>query len=214
MRLRIALAVALLCIAGAFALEMSGSARRLAGTNHIDPLGFVVVAPAGGRVCQPVALLPPGTGSVRALIGTYGRPLPAITTEFISPDEKVMTSGVLAGGGKQGYVDVPLHYSRRQGMPGTICLRFIGSHRVAIGGEPLAASTTSASVNGHPQPAGLALYYLRNKPESWWELLPIIVQRFGFGKAAFFGYWTLPAATLLLLLTWAAAMRLLVKEMA
>jgi hypothetical protein len=212
MSMRVALAAALICVLGVFVLDMSGSARRLTGTNHIDPLGFVATVPANGTVCQPIALLPSGTASVRVLIGTYGRPVPTISSQFTGPDGKLLASGSLPTGTTQGYVDVPLRYAGRQSVPGTICLRFEGNHKLAIGGEALAASPTSASVNGRPQPAGVALYYLRRHPESWWQSLPTVVERFGFGKAAFFGDWTLPTAALLLLGTWIATIRLLLKE--
>lgn len=213
MRPRVALAAALLCIVGVFVIEMSGSARRLSGTNHIDPLDFVVTVPANGRVCQPIAFLPADTGAVKFLIGTYGRPLPDISSEFVAGGE-VLAAGALPAGGKQGYVAVPLRYSRQSGTQGTICLRFGGDRQIALGGEPLAASPSSATVNGTPSPAGLALYYLRKHPESWWQMLPTLAQRFGFGKAALFGNWTLPAAAMLLLATWVGAIRLLYKEVA
>ncbi len=54
--------------------------------------------------------------------------------------------------------------------------------------------------------------YLRPGRESWWQLLGTLDQRFGLGKASFFGDWTLPVMALLLLGIWIAAARLLAKE--
>lgn len=212
MRMRVALAVALLCVVVVFAIEMSGSAPRLSGTDHIDPRSFVVILPPKSSVCQPIASLPGDTGSVKLLVGTYGRPLPAISAKFVGPRGAEVTGGQLPAGGRQGYVSIPLRHPHGPSVSGTLCFHFDSEHNVAVAGEPLAASATSASVNGQPQPAGLAFYYLRPGSESWWELLPLLTQRFGFGKAAFFGEWTLPAAALLLLGIWTATIRLLCKE--
>ena len=55
--------------------------------------------------------------------------------------------------------------------------------------------------------------YLRPGSESWWQLLGVLDERFGFGKATFFGDWTLPVAALLLLGVWVATVRLLIREL-
>jgi hypothetical protein len=64
-------------------------------------------------------------------------------------------------------------------------------------------------VDGKPQPGRIDVVYLRPGRESWWQLLPTLDQRFGLGKASFFGGWTLPALALALLCVWIAAARLL-----
>ena len=53
-------------------------------------------------------------------------------------------------------------------------------------------------VDGVAQPAGSASSTTA-RPESWWSLLGVLDQRFGLGKAGFFGDWTLPACFVLLL---------------
>jgi hypothetical protein len=59
----------------------------------------------------------------------------------------------------------------------------------------------------------MAVVYLRPGRESWWQLLPTLSRRMGFGKALFFGTWTLPVAALLLLGLWIAVGRLLLREL-
>lgn len=212
MRLRVALAAALLCVIGALALDMSGSAPRLSGTNHVNPLAFVVTVPPGGRLCQPAVALPPDTGSVKLLIASYGRPLPTISALLTGEDGERLASGELARGRKQGYVTIPLEPVRQRVRAGTLCIRFGGTSKLAFGGVGEPENAASVRVNGHIAEAKVSLYYLRPGSESWWELLPTLAQRFGFGKAAFFGSWTLPLVAFLLLATWVATIRLLVKE--
>jgi hypothetical protein len=55
--------------------------------------------------------------------------------------------------------------------------------------------------------------YLREHRESWWQLLPTLVDRFGLGKASLIGDWTLPTVAVLFLGTWVAVVRLLLREL-
>jgi hypothetical protein len=211
MRLRIALAAALLCVAGLLVLEMSQSAPRLAGTNHVNVSAFVAAVPANGTVCQPGTFLPSDAAQVQMLISTYGHTAPAIHATFEEAGRE-MAAGSLRGGGPQGYVMVPLSRLHRGNTGGTLCIRLHGRYAVAIGGAPAVAGTGSEQVNGKAQAGVLTLAFYRPDSESWWQLLPTLAQRLGLGKAAFFGAWMLPLATLLLLLIWIAAIRLLIKE--
>jgi len=208
--LRVALVTASLAVLGLLALEMSGSAPRIATTNHSNDLGFYGLVPAGGTVCQPTTLTS-DSARVLTLIGTYGYPVPEIDAKFIS-NGRTIASGRRPAGGPQGNVFVPLSYPHGPTASGELCLRIKG-HRVAIGGEPVAVSPSSERVNGQSLGGDLALVFLRPGKESWWQMLPTLVERFGFGKAPFFGSWTLPVAVVLLLGVWAATIRTLLKEM-
>lgn len=212
MRLRAALAVALLGVIGALALDMSGSAPRLSGTNHVDPRGFFVKPPPGRIVCQPGVTLPADTGAVKLLVGTNGEPLPSIAATLRSAEGRVIARGTRAGGGRHGYVRVPLSPVLAHGGAGTLCFAFGASARVTVAGTGEAENASVATVDGHPEAGKIALYYLRPGSESWWQLLPTLARRFAFGKAAFLGAWALPLLALLLLATWIATIRLLTKE--
>lgn len=211
MRLRLAVAAALLCIVGLFVLEMSGRAPRLAGTNHVNFLGFVATVPPHGTICQPNTLLPADAAQAKIFVGTYSHPAPAIQLTF-REGSHLVSAGSLSAGAPQGYVAVPLAYPHGATRAGTLCLRFEGQNQVALGGATAPAGASSAQVDGQAAPGIVALTFVRPGSESWWQLLPTLDQRLGFGKASIFGDWTLPVAASLLLISWLAAIGLLLKE--
>jgi hypothetical protein len=212
-RVRVVLAVALVLVAGAVILDMSGRAPRIAGTDHTNPVGFVATIPSGGSVCQPSMVLPPDTGSVEVLVGTYGQSVPALAASFKDPAGRVVASGELAAGARQEYVRIPLRYAHGS-IAGTLCIH-VGrvARPIALGGDVFPAGSVSEQVDGVPQGGRIDVVYLRPGRESWWRLLGALDERFGFGKASFFGDWTLPVAALLLLGVWIATVRLLAREL-
>lgn len=208
MALRVALAAAVLAVIGLLALEMSGSAPRIADTNHSNDLGFVGVVPTNGTICQPT-ILPRDAARVSMLMGTYGHPVPEIDAKFVV-GERTIATGWRAAGGPQGNVSVPLSSPHGPTVNGELCLHVHG--HVAIGGEPVGVSPSSEQVNGQSQPGDVALVFLRPGRENWWQMLPTLAKRFSFGKAGFFGSWTLPLAALLLIGAWVATIKVLLKE--
>jgi hypothetical protein len=211
MRVRVVLAVSLLAVAVGLAIDMSGSAPRTAGSNRVLPMAFVAVVPAGGMVCQSQGAPPSGAASVRITIGTYGRPRPELRLAFFDPSGLVVSSGRLSAGTAQGVVAIPL--SPAHGEAVRACLHVGGREPVALAGENLAASPKSISIDGRPQPGVMSMMFVRGGKESWWQLLGTLTERFGLGKASFFGDWTLPALALLLLGAWVASARLLLREL-
>ncbi|HXA53601.1 MAG TPA: hypothetical protein VNV37_01885 [Solirubrobacteraceae bacterium] len=208
---RLALGVALLAAAGALALDMSGRAPRIAGTDHVSAAIFSVALPDGGTLCQPYMTLPSDAQRIEALIGTYGAPVPAISADFVGAGGRTLAAGALARGAREGYVQVPLGRPRSSSAEGKLCLHVHARTKVVFGGEP-SGGTAAALVDGQPQPGRIDVVYLRPGRESWWQLLGALDQRFGLGKAPFFGDWTLPFAALALLGVWIAAVRLLARE--
>lgn len=211
MRLRLAVAAAVLCIVGLFAFEMSGRAPRLASTNHVDFLGFVATVPPHGTICQPGTTLPEEAASARVFVGTYGHPAPGVQMTF-REGSHVVTSGSLHAGAPQGYLAIPFAYPHGATRVGTLCLRFEGPNQVALGGASASAGASSERVDGQAAPGVVALAFMRLGSESWWQLLPTLDRRLGFGKASVFGSWTLPVAASLLLIVWMASIRLLLRE--
>jgi hypothetical protein len=212
-RLRLVLGVALLAVAGALVLDMSGRAPRQAGSDHIGPAVFAATLPTGGVVCQPAPFLPGDAAQAQLLIGTYGRPAPALRLSFLDATGAEVASGGLPAGARQGTVVIP--FSRVRGAPeaASVCLRVGGSHKVVLGGEGGPVNPTSEVVDKMPQPGRISLIYLRHGRESWWQLLGVLSQRFGLGKASFFGDWTLAFCALLLLGVWVGTIRLLLREL-
>ena len=214
MRVRVVLALALALAVGAIVLDMSGSAPRIAATDHTNPQGFVATVPSGGVLCQPSMTLPSDAGSVEVLIGTYGHPVPRLTASFVGPGNHTLAPGTLAAGAREGYVRIPLGYPHGSTVGGALCIH-VGKavHPVVLGGDIFGAGSMSEQVNGKPQAGRIDVVYLRPGRESWWQLLGTLDERFGLGKASFFGDWTLPVAALLLLGVWVAVVRLLLREL-
>jgi hypothetical protein len=205
---RLVLGAALLLAAGALALDMSGRAPRIAGTDHISPAIFSAALPHGGTLCQSGMTLPSDAARMEVLIGTYGVPVPKLSASFVGAGGRVLAAGRLAAGAHEGDVAIPFGYPHGPTAEGTLCLRVGGTGKVVFGGEP-SAGAASELVDGKPQPGRIEVVYLRPGRESWWQLLPTLDERFGLGKASFFGDWTLPALALALLCVWIAAARLL-----
>jgi hypothetical protein len=228
MRVRIVLAVGLLAIVGGLALDMSGRALRMAGTDHVSAPGFVASVPSQGVVCQPGLLLPQDASSVELLIGTYGHPVPSLTASFLAAGGPIaagrlpagaggepIATGRLAAGAREGYVAIPLRNPRSQPVGGTLCLKLgRAAHTVVLGGEQFIPGAGSEQIDGKPAAGRIALIYRRPAPESWWQLLPTLSERFGVGKASLFGDWTLPVIALALAGVVIAALRLLARELA
>jgi hypothetical protein len=212
-RVRIVLFVALLAVAGALLLDMSGRGPRTAGSNHISPAVFSATVPGGGLVCQPLNVLPEDAARVQLLIGTYGHPVPDLRIRFLGAGNAEVAAGQLPAGGSEGLVTVPLVHRPNPPAAQRACLRIGGSSPVVIGGEAGPVDPGAEQVEGRQQPGRISLSYLRSGSESWWQLLPTLAHRFGLGKASLFGDWTLPVAALLLLGVWVGAVRLLVREL-
>ena len=212
---RVVLAVGAILVVALFIRELSGSAPRTAGSNLIRPDSFSEILPADGTLCQAVGPLPPDAAQVSVLIGTYDRPMPAISLRFLTSSRQVAAFGQLAPGApaKQGYVMVSLRRVRGAAPVTTACLHLGGTAHYAIGGETGPVTPISAVINGKQQSGSISIFYYRRGSESWWQLLSTLDQRFAFGKATFFGAWTLPVMALLVVLVWLATLRLLGREL-
>lgn len=212
MRVRVVLGVALALVGVALFVTLSQRSQRLAGTSFVAQRAFPVVIPSHARACQRSTFLADDSATVQLLVGTYGRPRPALSVVFVDPDGAVVARGRVSGSAREGVVDVPLaHVVDGDHLATTVCVRNEGSNRAALAGE-IATPDVAAAVEGRLT-AGIAGFrYLRAGSESWWSLAPLIAQRFGWGKASLLGTWTLPLLAVVLLGVWVAAIRLLLRE--
>jgi hypothetical protein len=210
-RVRVTLGVALMLVVGVLVLELSGHARRISGSDHINPVGFVGVVGGGQQLCQAAMLLPGDAQAMEVLIGTYGRSLPVLSMRFLVAGRQI------AGGRltdvKQGNVMLPISHPHGANVAGTLCVHVGGSSKVVLAGDVFAPGPLSEEVGGKPQAGRIAVTFLRGPHESWWNLLPTLSRRFGLGKSPVFGDWTLALAALALLGVWVGAVRLLVREL-
>jgi hypothetical protein len=212
MRVRIALGLALLATLIGFLIDMSGSAPRLAGSDHIDwpaPNPAVAVAPPGSPMCV-TTVLPSDTGSL--LIAIHGAPrLPRIAATFTALGGRRLAAGVLrAGVPESAAVSIPLHHGPIPSVAGRLCLRGAGRATLVYDGL---AGTGVATVGGAPASGAPAILFYRPGSESWWSLLGALDLRFGLGKWSIFGDWTLPVLALVALSLFGAVARLLAREL-
>ncbi len=210
MRVAAAITAGLALLAVGLLITLSHRAPRQAGSDHISPAIFTATLPRGGLLCQDNPYLPPKAATVAILVGTYGRPVPALGISFTTPSGAVVSSGHLQAGTRQGTVSIPI--SPAKGDPGSavnVCLSVGGPSKFVVAGEGIPPDPTDETVDGVAQPGRISLVYYRAGDESWFSLLPTLDKRFGLGKAAFFGDWTLPACIVALLAIWAVVVRLL-----
>jgi hypothetical protein len=211
-RVRAVVVVAILLVVGALVLDMSGRAVRTAGSDHIAPVRAVATLHAAEQLCQAHMLLPADVQSLRVLARTGGVPLPALSARFVDYRGRVLAAGFLPAGARPGSVTIALR-QRGSAPNATFCLRNLGSTPVALLGEPFQPGSYSETVAGRRVNARVDVTYQHAGSESWWQLLGTLSERFGLGKARVFGDWTLAAVALLLLAVWAAAARLLLREL-
>ena len=90
-RVRVVLGVVFLLGAGALALDMSGRAPRIAGTDHLNQVAFVATVPVGQTLCQPQMILPEDAQRLQMLVGSYGLPVPSLAVSFKDAAGRVLT---------------------------------------------------------------------------------------------------------------------------
>ncbi len=212
MRVRLVLAAALVLLAVAVVLTLSGRTQLSAG-NHVVPVGFAATLPPGGELCQPNPDLAPGAAAAQVVVGTHGRPVPRVDLRFLDATGRIVTAGSRPAGGPEGPISIPLAPARDAAAATRVCLRITGASKVVLAGVGSPPDPSDEVVNGVLQLGRITVVYLPGGgPKRWWSQAGAIDRRFGLGKAGFFGTWTLPLCAILLLGAWAAALRLLVRE--
>ena len=214
MRVRIALALALVAIATGLVIDMSGAAPRLAGSDHVHwPAAqqLTPTLPGGGTLCAPVGtVLPADAARLVVTIGSYGRRLPRLVVLFTPTGGRSRIVGGLPAGGSEGEaVSIPLDRHHGPSASGAVCLRAGGREPLAFYGWSQNPPTT---INGTPANGAVSMLFYRAGSESWWQLLGALDLRFGLGKWGFFSDWTLPAIALAALLLWFGVTRVLMRD--
>ena len=199
----------------ALTILMSVSAPRRSGTD-LTPNGAFVTAIGGGeQACQEGELLPADTSSVLMTIGTYGAPGPPLTFTATAAAGGTLTHGTLPGGWHQGRVTIPVGHVSSTSSAVRVCLRD-DDPASKPGGIALAGDAPdpgyTMQVGNRTIDARLRYEYLRPGRESWWQLLPTVVYRFGLAKANAVRHWAWVAVLLLMLGAIALALRTIVSE--
>jgi hypothetical protein len=214
-------AIGLAALLAGVAIDASGSANRMAGSNLI---GQIVVVRDGRAVrdVQPVAKLPPGarlcqawtvpadTSAVRVRIFTSAPAAPPLAAEIVSGGRTV-SSGALPAGPARELATIPITRVRRSLLDAQICIVNRGPSAVSLGGAAT-PQNQAVRVNGVPQGGLVRFDFLRPGSESWWQLLPTVVHRFGLAKSHWLGAWTFFLTGLLVVLAVGLAVRTLLRE--
>jgi hypothetical protein len=216
MRVRIALVLAFLATAIGLVIDMSASAPRLAGSDHIHwpPAAIVGTLHSPGALCLPGTVLPADAARMVTTIGSFGRPLPRLRLTFTSPQGRLVASGGLPRGGKEGEeVSIPFRYPHGASALGTLCIHSAGRHPLVFYGW--LGQGTPVTIDGATvtNDATISILYYRPGSESWWQLLGALDQRFGLGKSPIFGTWTLPVIALAMIALWVGLARVLFREL-
>jgi hypothetical protein len=181
----------------ALAVVLAQSAPRSSGTNLVPELGEVAKLRGPDKLCQEGEAVPADTGAVRLLIGTYGRPAPALRMVARLPGGRILTRGGEPAGGPEGHVDIPVRKIEEAARSVRVCL-FVGA------GGPVVLYGADGRVHYE---------WLRPGSESWLELLPTIAHRFALGRSNVLGPLLLPALALVLAAAWFGAARLVLREL-
>ncbi len=197
-----------LCILGIATLEMSHSAPRLAGTNDIPAAAIVANVPAGQKLCQPGVVIPPDGAAIQLEIFTFDKPMPTVHVTVADAKGAIVDRGTVEPGGPQGLTLIRLNKPRP--VSGRLCLT--ATRPIALAGQGVPGGPTSQTLNGTPQAAAIAVMVMRPGKESWWQLLPTVIRRFGYGKWSLLGSWTFVAGAVVLALVWILVLRTFWKE--
>jgi hypothetical protein len=187
------------CLVGivAVVIAAAGSERRDAFSLGVIPGGPVAKLATGNQVCQGPISIPDGAADfdrVAVVIGTYGKrgSEVAVSIEPVGGG-KAFGSGRVAA----GYSDVvttPTHSVAvghvETRAPFDVCIRNAGPNPVGIygNGDP-SARTSTATLDGQPTNADLALTFEHAHPRSALSLLGPILGRASLWRASWTGEW-------------------------
>ena len=185
----------------AFALKGAADERRLAFTLGVAPGLVAVELEPGKQACQSPVVVAESFAGVRMLIGTFhraGQPLDVM----VRGGSRRLAAGRLHAGYPDGARPVvSLDRPVPEGRSVRVCVRNLGSRRVALFGNSAAGKTRStASLDGEPVPFDLTLDFFRAESRSGLAVVPDMFRRAAVFSAGWVGPWTfwlLAAATFL-----------------
>jgi len=196
MRIRVVLGAGLAVVALLLLVLLLDQGPRRAGGNYVPEWGPTVQLAGGRPHCERHQLIPGDTGALNLAIGTYGRPTPRVDVAVRGSDGAPITRGALPAGRREGRVLVPVTPVPDTVEDATVCISAAPGGRTVLYGR-----------GRH-----VRLAWMRPGTESRLEMLPTIAHRFALTKLNPFGSWLLLVLALVLAVTWAIALRLVVRE--
>ncbi len=193
-------AIAGAVVAVAIAVLSTEQNRVLLSTNGADEAEFVAT---GRRYCQRGEVIPSGTGAVRLLIGTYGRPGPGLRLNFRSPGRsgRSIATATLLPGWQQGHVEIPVTRVKAT-SPVTMCLQVRDGGPVALAGQRTLDRRKRL----------VRIEYLDAEKTSDLARLGTIGDHYGRGKSRWEGSWTLALTAILIVAALLLAARRMLVE--
>ena len=192
---RLALLAGAAILAVLFAIALSDSRLKLAGSAEVLLVGVAARVAPGERACLLNTRLPADTGNLGLRAGSGGRPGPPLAAEVLRGPQ-VLHRGAIPGGWRDGGVAIPVAGIEAPLEGVDVCVINTGTTPVTLDGDPVA-----------PPGAQIAVAPLRSERESWWAVAPRVAERMGYGKSEWLGSWTFWAVGLLVLAAWAAGVR-------
>jgi hypothetical protein len=212
-RVRIAIAIGLVLVAGMVAVGLFKSVLPPTGDNNreIQLTAGIRVLP-GQQACQKPERVPADTGMVHVIVSTAGKPAGPLVA-WVTVGGQMRAKGTSSAGFVDSTVQIPLTPVNRELNGATVCLRNAGKEPVAFLGQN-AAPEESAVVSGdHAPPHGsIRLDWYEGKKHMRIAGAGDVAKRYGLAKASFFGSWTMWVMLGLLLAASAAGIVLVARE--
>jgi hypothetical protein len=188
-------AAGVVAIASGVVAVMDERSPRQAANNGIKAAAFGVFAEDRRAACQPNEFVPRDAAALEMTVGTYGAPGAPLDVTF-TKDGRTVTRGRLARGWREGIVRVPIRPVERTTGGVTVCVRSASRGRIALAGHD----------------GRYRIRYLRAGRESWFDLAGTVTHRFGLGKAAWQGSWTIGLAAVLLIAALGLALAAMLRQ--
>jgi hypothetical protein len=211
MRERIAVGLGLALIIGALVLVLSQRDQRLASTNtRVAASRFRLPVASAGSRCQQHEFVPHSAHALRVFASGAG----AFDVSIQQPAGTQVTSGHAPGGYRPGALQVSLARFSRDLSDAIVCIINRSGHELAFAGNFTSLSPLGGVSAGNKGVQGdvVRLDYLRSGRESWFALIPTVVERIWLFKGPFSSAALIWAIIGLLIASWSAALVLLLRR--
>jgi hypothetical protein len=195
MTVRIVVAIGVAALVAGLAATLAQSAPREAGSNNAMTGAQAVGLTPHKSYCQDGETIPKDAGRLQVIVGTFGRPVPALHVSVHGPDGRLVTAGRLPAGSREGPVAIPVRLVETTTPGARVCFEADGTRTVLYGDVGRAR-----------------LDWFRAGDESWFALTPVVAHRFALGKASLFGPGWLLVVALVMAAAAVLAVRVVLRE--
>jgi hypothetical protein len=212
-RVRFAIAIGLVLVAGMLAVGLFKSVLPPTGDNgrDIQLLAGVRVLP-GQQACQKHERVPADSGMLHVRASTAGKAAGPLVASVIVRGQ-TLAKGTSPGGFVDSTVQIPVTPENPELSDATVCVRNAGRKPVALLGQNV-VEDQAAVVSGDPSPphGSMRLEWFESKKQTRLAGAGDVARRYGLAKASFFGSWTMWVMLALLLAASAGGIVLVARE--